>query len=587
MKKLLSGNEAIARGTWEAAVDYATGYPGTPSTEILETLFSYSDIDADWSANEKVALDVGLGVSLSGKRALVTMKHVGLNVASDTFMVIPYSGIIGGLVIVSADDPGMHSSQNEQDNRYFARFAKVPLLEPADPQEAKDFVALAFEISERFETPVLLRTTTRISHAKGVVEFGERRSREPLHYQTDIPRFLVPPFAKRRRPTVEARLDALREFSERFEYNRVEEGDPGVGVIASGVGYQYAREVLPDATFLRLAMSHPFPAQKAREFCARFDEVVVIEEGEPFVEEQLRLAGITNITGKERIPLEGELNPEIVARALFGDPVPESFNSEMPIPPRPPLFCLGCPHRGVFYVLKKMMKQNVVALGDIGCYTLGGLPPYSSMQTSFCMGASVGNAVGFAAGSVDNGGEKAVGIIGDGTFLHGGIPGLIDMVYKRSPATLVICDNSTTAMTGQQDNPSSGSRRHEDGPRVDIARLVESIGVEHIAVVDPYDMKALRKTLREAIRFPGPAVVIARHACLMKTEERERMRSLDPIQFEAESCNGCKLCYDLGCPAIEWSDDDGPVIDELQCVGCEMCAELCKPGALHGPALTE
>lgn len=583
MKELLSGNAAIARGTWEAGVHYATGYPGTPSTEILETIATLPDIVSEWSTNEKVALDVAMGVSLSGRRALVTMKHVGLNVASDSFMVYPYSGCIGGLVVVSADDPGMHSSQNEQDNRYFAKFAKVPLLEPVDPQEAKDFIAIAFDISERFETPVLLRTTTRISHAKGVVELGRRTEVTPKQYGTDIPRFLVPPFARRRRPTVEEKLKRLQEFSERFEYNRVEEGDPEVGVISSGVAYQYAREVLPEATFLRLGMAFPFPVEKARAFCGRFDTVHVIEEGEPFIEEQLRIHGITNIVGKEKIPLMGELNPEILAEAIHGTPVPAGFTAEVPIPPRPPLFCLGCPHRGVFYVLKKMMKEKVVALGDIGCYTLGGLPPYSSMQTSFCMGASVGNALGFSR-LVEDGGHKAVGVIGDSTFLHGGIPGLIDMVYKGSNATLVICDNSTTAMTGQQDNPATGKTiSGSPAPRVDLETLVRSTGVEFVRTIDPYDLKPLRKTLREAIRHPGPAVVITRHPCLMIREERVRHRHREPIRFEAEACNLCKLCYDLGCPAIEWNDETGPVIDELQCVGCEMCTELCVPGALHAP----
>ncbi len=579
MKALMSGNQAIARGAWEAGVHHVTGYPGTPSTEILENVLSYADVQAEWSTNEKVALDVGLGVSLAGKRALVTMKHVGLNVAADTLMVIPYSGCIGGLVVVTADDPGMHSSQNEQDNRYFARFAKVPLLEPIDPQEAKDFVRSAFEISEQFETPVLLRTTTRISHAKGVVALGERVEVEPKTYRTDIRRFLVPPFGRWRRPTVEQRLTALLAFSETFPYNRVEEGDPAVGVIASGVGYQYAREVLPDATYLRLGMSFPFPVALARAFCQRFERVWVIEEGEPFVEEQLRIHGIANVTGKQKIPLIGELNPEILAQAIHDEPVPKGFADEIALPPRPPLFCLGCPHRGVFYELKKMMKSDVVALGDIGCYTLGGLPPYSSMQTSFCMGASVGNAVGFALGNRGNG-HKAVGVIGDGTFLHGGIPGLIDMVYKRSDATLVICDNSTTAMTGQQENPSSGhTSRHDPAPKVDLVKLLESIGVDFVRTVDPYDLKLLRKTLRQAIRHPGPAVVVARHACLRIEEERRKER--EPIGFEAEDCNQCKLCMDLGCPAMEWDDATGPVIDELQCVGCAMCAELCVTDALH------
>ena len=581
----MSGNEAIARGAWEAGVHYATGYPGTPSTEILENICRYDGIESDWSTNEKVALDVGMGVSLSGRRALVTMKHVGLNVASDSFMVYPYSGVIGGLVVLTADDPGMHSSQNEQDNRYFAKFGKVPLLEPTDPQEAKDMIAIAFDLSEEFETPVLYRTTTRISHAKGVVELGERTEVTPKSYKTDIPRFLVPPFSKKRRPTVEAKLDDLREFSESFAYNRVEDGDSDVGVITSGVAYQYAREVLPDASYLRLGMAFPFPIEKAKAFCSRFEKVFVIEEGEPFIEEQLRIGGITNIVGKQKIPLMGELNPEILAQAIHGTSIPQSYASEMPIPPRPPLFCLGCPHRGVFYVLGKMMKQNVVAMGDIGCYTLGGLPPYSSMQTSFCMGASVGNALGFARIASGNGNAKPVGIIGDGTFLHGGIPGLIDMVYKKSQATLVICDNSTTGMTGQQENPASGKSISGDAaPAVDIVKLVESLGVEHISTIDPYDMKQLRKVLRNAIRHPGPSIVITQHSCLMIKEEREKSR--EPIAFDADKCTLCKLCHDFGCPAIDWDAETGPVIDEVQCIGCKMCAMLCQPDALYAEEVT-
>jgi indolepyruvate ferredoxin oxidoreductase alpha subunit len=584
----MSGNQAIARGAWEAGVNYATGYPGTPSTEIIENISNYDDLESNWSTNEKVAFDVAMGVSLAGKRAMVTMKHVGVNVASDSLMVVPYSGVIGGLVVISADDPGMHSSQNEQDNRYMAKFAKVPVLEPIDPQEAKDFVRIAYDISEKFETPVMFRTTTRIAHAKGVVELGDRTEVEPKKYETDIQRFLVPPFARRRRPTVEERLVRMKEFSESFEFNRVEEGDPSIGVIASGVGYQYAREVLPDATYLRIGMAHPFPIEKARAFCERFENVHIIEEGEPFMEEQLRLGGVTNIVGKDKVPLMGELNPEILANVLDGTPIPQGYADEIAIPPRPPLFCLGCPHRGVFYVLQKMMKTNVVALGDIGCYTLGGLPPYSSLQTSFCMGASVGNAVGFAKGNEGHTNAKAVGVIGDGTFLHGGIPGLIDMVYTNSNATLLIADNSTTAMTGQQENPASGKTVNgQPAPEVDLVKLVEAIGVEYVREIDPYDMKLLRKTMREAINHPGPSVVITKHQCLMIKEKKREMRGREPIHFEAEDCNNCKLCYDLGCPAIEWSDETGPVIDGLQCVGCEMCAELCKPGALHGPVAVD
>jgi indolepyruvate ferredoxin oxidoreductase alpha subunit len=327
-------------------------------------------------------------------------------------------------------------------------------------------------------------------------------------------------------------------------------------------------------------MAFPFPINKARAFCERFDTVYVIEEGEPFVEEQLRIHGITNIIGKEKVPLMGELNPETLEQVFNGTPIPKSFAEEMPIPPRPPLFCLGCPHRSVFYTLKNMMKLNVVALGDIGCYTLGGLPPYSSMQTSFCMGASVGNALGFAKMSTEKGSPKAVGVIGDGTFLHGGIPGLVDMVYKNANSTLIIADNSTTAMTGQQENPSTGKAINgESAPQVDIIKLVESIGVEFIREIDPYDLKLVRKTLREAINHPGPAVVVMKHSCLMIKEERKKHH--EPIQFQPEDCNNCKLCYNFGCPAIDWDDETGPIIDELQCVGCGVCAELCQPDALY------
>jgi len=588
-KQLMSGNQAIARGAWEAGVQFATGYPGTPSTEILENITSYAEIEADWSTNEKVALDVAMGVSLAGKRVLVTMKHVGVNVAADSLMVYPYSGCIGGMVIVTADDPGMHSSQNEQDNRYFAKFAKVPILEPTDPQEAKDFVRIAFELSEEFETPVLLRTTTRISHAKGVVELGDRTEAPSKRYRMDIPRFLVPPYARRRRPEVEKRLARLQQFSESFEFNRVEAGDSEIGVIASGVGYQYAREVLPDATYLRLGMAFPFPIEMAREFCERFETVHVIEEGEPFVEEQLRIHGVTNLVGKEKIPLMGELSPEIVAEALGGPAAPASYGEEIAIPPRPPLLCLGCPHRAVFYVLQQLMPRKVVAMGDIGCYTLGGLPPYSSMQTCFCLGASVGNALGFALAMKDAASSEAmhgVGVIGDGTFLHGGIPGLIDMVHRQVPSTLVICDNSTTAMTGQQENPASA--RCLDGsaaPELNLPKLVEALGVGFVRTVDPYDLKALRKTLREAIAHPGPAVVIAEHACLMLEEERNKHR--EPVRLDMDACNQCGVCHRLGCPAIDWDDAVGPVLDEIQCVGCDLCVQLCAPGALMSPEASE
>jgi len=579
MKKLMSGNEAIAQGAWEAGIEHATGYPGTPSTEILENLSRYAEVRSDWSTNEKVALDVGMGISLAGKRALVTMKHVGVNVAADSLMVYPYSGVLGSLVLISADDPGMHSSQNEQDNRYFARFAKVPVLEPSDSQEAKDYVRHACEISERFQVPVMLRTTTRIAHAKGVVELGERQQVETVAYETDIPRWLVPPFAKRRRPVVEERLDRMQAFAETFVGNRVEEGDPKVGVIANGVAYQYAKEVLPDASYLRLGMCFPFPEQMVREFCQRFDEVLVVEEGEPFIQEMCVLHGITNVVGKERIPLMGELNPEILAQAIHDEVTPESYAKDIAIPPRPPMLCLGCPHRGAFHELKKMMKFDLIAMGDIGCYTLGGLPPYSSMQTSFCMGASVSNATGFNQAVDPDRKARAVGVIGDGTFLHGGIPGLMDMVYKQVDSTLLILDNTTTGMTGQQSNAASGkSIDGGEAPSVDLVALCKTLGVRFVETVDPVDMKAMRKTLRAAVKHKGPSVLITQSPCRMLREERAKPQVT--ISFDPESCTKCGLCYDLGCPAMDWNDETGPVINELDCVGCNMCASYCKPRSL-------
>lgn len=572
-RRLLSGNAAIARGAYEAGVAFAAGYPGTPSTEILENIASYPEIDCHWAANEKVAFDEAMGVAIAGKRALVAMKHVGLNVAADSFMVFPYSGTVGGFVVITADDPGMHSSQNEQDNRYFAKFAKVPLLEPADAREAKDFVIAAFELSEAFQTPVLLRTTMRLAHTKCVVELGERKEPPPREFNRVIPDWVVPVFSRRLRPRLDARLLRLAEFAEDFPYHREEAGDGEIGVLASGVAYHYAREVLPGAGFLKLAMTYPLPRRKVLEFCRRYRTVYVVEETEPFLEEQVRLIGVTNIVGKDRLPASGELSPEAVEMAVRGTAPPADLSGEIAIPPRPPMLCAGCPHRGVFYALNRL---KLLVAGDIGCYTLGCLPPLSALHTTFCMGASIGNALGFGKAGI----RDAVAVIGDSTFIHAGIPALIDVVYNKGTTTVVILDNRTTGMTGHQHHPGTGrTLRGEPTHRLDLQGLVRAVGVEFVLEVDPYDLKATRQAIKEAVEHPGPAVVITNRPCVLIPEEKAKVRQ--PYRVLAENCNGCGICYRLGCPAVL----QGPVadIDRFSCTGCSLCQQVCPHRAIVLP----
>jgi indolepyruvate ferredoxin oxidoreductase alpha subunit len=575
MKKLLSGNEAVARGVYEYGVKFAAGYPGTPSTEILENIAKYKEVDAQWCANEKVAFDEGIGTALGGIRTVISMKHVGLNVASDAFMVFPYCGTNAGFLVISCDDPGMHSSQNEQDNRYYAKFAKVPLLEPSDSQEAKEFVGIGLRISEEFKTPVLMRMTTRISHAKGVVEEGERREYTPKKYERNIPKQVVPVFAKYLRPIVEEKIRELSKFSETFEHNRIEEGELPIGVIASGISYQYAREVLPRAWFLKLGMPYPLPKKKVIEFCKKFEKVWIIEENEPFLEEQIRNLGITNIIGKEKITSIGELNPGIVESAIKGTPLPKDYGDEIEILPRPPLFCIGCPHRGVFYTLKKL---NTLATGDIGCYTLGCLPPYSSLHTTFCMGTGVGNAFGFEKVIGEELNNNIAAIIGDSTFIHAGIPSLIDIVYNKGRTTVIILDNKTTGMTGHQDHPGTGKTLHgEPTHTLDIEKLVTSIGVKFVKKVNPYNLKRTKEIIEEAIKYEGPSVVITEHPCIMLKSERSKPKI--PFYVKKELCTQCGDCLDFGCPAMT-KVDEFPIIDRLLCIGCSMCAQLCKSKAI-------
>jgi indolepyruvate ferredoxin oxidoreductase alpha subunit len=571
-KGFLSGNEAIARGAYEAGVRVAAAYPGTPSTEILETLATYPDIDVEWSPNEKVALEVAMGAAFCGARVLVAMKHVGLNVAADPLMTLSYTGSPGGVVVVSADDPGMHSSQNEQDNRHYARMAKIPMLEPADSEEARRFVRLAFALSEELDTPVLLRVTTRICHSKGVVTLEER---DPLdqkfHFGRDPAKYvMVPGHARTRHTLVEQRMRGLRKLSEKFPENRIEGTGEGPAVITSGIAYQYVRECLPDAPVLKLAITYPLPRKLIKRFASKHGPVTVVEELDPFLEEQIRSFGV-KVKPRPEDWLEGELSPERVAPAL-GVPLAVSA-SQAGVRPRPPVLCPGCPHRAVFVALKKL---RLVATGDIGCYTLGALPPLKNVDTCVCMGAGIGHAHGFSKVLPPEERSKVVAVIGDSTFVHSGITGLLDIVYNQGQCTILILDNGTTAMTGRQDHPGTGKTlRGEPTFQLKYEDLSRALGVRDVRVVDPLDQEDTIRQLREATENPEPSVVICRAACNLIRGYKRTAFEIDP-----EECNDCEACLRIGCPAIQ-KVDDKILIDPLVCHGCSLCMQQCKFGAIH------
>ncbi|MBS4028824.1 MAG: indolepyruvate ferredoxin oxidoreductase subunit alpha [Ignavibacteriales bacterium] len=581
-KQFLSGNEAIARGAWEAGIHVACGYPGTPSTEIIENLARYEDVDVEWSTNEKVAFDVAYGASIAGARSLVSMKHVGVNVALDSLMVTPFSGVNGGFVVITADDPGMHSSQNEQDNRFFAKFAKIPMLEPSDCQEAKEFVKVAFDISEQFDVAVFLRTTTRTSHSKSIVEFSEPNRTPPQKYKQDPHKHVVPIWGKRWRNNIEERLKKLEEFAETFPFNAIEWNSKKIGVITSGICYEYAKEVFPDASFLKLGMIFPLPKKMIEYFCDGVEKIYVIEELEPFLEEQLRLLGVknpfglTNISGKDMFTNIFELSPDIVSRAFNGNGKQKNFESEITIPPRPPVMCPGCPHSGVYYVLHKL---KTIVTGDIGCYTLGALPPFNALDTTFCMGSGIGNAFGMEKVHRNTMGKKLVAVIGDGTFLHSGIAPLIDIVFNKGITTIVLMDNSTTGMTGHQQHPGMGKTvRNLDTFAINYEQLIRAIGVNHIRVVDPYDLEETEAAMKEALALNEPAVVISRRPCVLIEEEKAKTRY--PYEILDELCEECDLCLKIGCPAIDGSQSV-PFISKERCIGCNLCAELCNFDAIR------
>ncbi len=572
IRKLLTGNEAIARGAYEAGVRVACAYPGTPSTEILENLAQYPEINSQWSTNEKVAVEVAQGACFAGARVIAAMKHVGVNVAADPLFTLGYNGVNGGFILVSADDPGMHSSQNEQDNRYYAKFMKYVLLEPSDSQEAKDFVAAGLAISEQFDTPVMLRTTTRISHSKSLVELKDRQEVPVKPYQKNVAKYFVVPANQRpKRPLIEDRLLRLSKFADTFFGNRVEGSGKEFAVITNGTGYLYAKEALGDrATYLKLGMTSPLPAELIRSFAAKYEKVYVIEEGEPFLEEQIKALGIA-VIGKEIFPRIGELSTAIVREKLLGVKLPLLSVDCTEVPGRPPVLCAGCPHRGVFSLVAKMAD---IVTSDIGCYSLGYMPPLNAGDTCIDMGASIPNALGFSKILPD---KKIVATIGDSTFLHSGITGLIDVAYNRGPVTVVILDNSITGMTGHQQNPATGFDLHgKPAPQVRIEDLVRACGINKIWIVDAYDMKACETALREAIESREPAVVIARRPCVLILRGHVR----EPLEIVEEACKLCRSCLKIGCPAMELRD--GKVkIDAKVCTGCGVCMQICKFGAIR------
>ncbi len=583
MRTLMSGNEAIARGAWEAGVKVATAYPGTPSTEILQNVALYKEIYAEWSANEKVALDTAIGAAYAGQRAMAAMKHVGLNVASESLFYSSYTGINAGLVVITADDPGLHSSQNEQDNRHYARFAKVPMLEPADSQEAKDFVKLGIELSEKFDTPVLVRTTTRTSHAKSAVDLRDRQEVPKRPYVKNPPKYvMIPGYAKMRHPVVEERMLKLRTWAEDTEINTIEWGDRSMGIITAGIAYQYAREIFPHASIMKLGMVWPLPEDKFRQFNEEVSRLYVLEELDPFLEESVRALGIP-VEGKSIFPMIDELTPEQVREsAIKANLISSNGNGYKPdigpLPRRPPVLCAGCGHRDVFWSLRQL---KVAVNSDIGCYALGVLPPLESTDTIGCMGASIGVAIGMRHAGLE---KDNVAVIGDSTFFHAGLPALATAIYNKTPLVLIVVDNRTTGMTGHQGNPGSGETLmgQTTGTRIDIGAVARAMGVPHVYEVEGREIKGLQSIVKEALKTGETAVIVANTVCVFVASHNR-----EAYTVVTEDCNGCTLCFRIGCPAIYKSDaldvkTNRPKawIDPEQCVGCGLCYDVCARQAI-------
>ena len=572
MKQLMTGNEGIARGAWEAGVTVVAAYPGTPSTEITENAARYPEMYAEWSPNEKVAMEVGIGASIGGARTLVAMKHVGVNVAADPLFTFAYTGVNGGLVLVSADDPGMHSSQNEQDNRHYGRAAKVPVIEPADSQEAKDYTKAAFQISEDFDTPVILRTTTRVSHSQSIVEVADRVEQPLKEYKKNPAKYvMVPANAKKRHVVVEARLQELAAFAETTGLNRVEWADKKIGIITSGVTYQYVREVLPQASVLKLGLVWPLPERLIRDFAAQVETLYVIEELDPFIEDAVKGWGIP-VTGKAIFGNIGEIFAQTIAEKILGVPAVQSAGTEMPV--RPPVMCAGCPHRGVFYILNKL---HVTVNGDIGCYTLGCQPPLSAMDTTICMGASIGTALGMEKARGRDFARHNAAIIGDSTFIHSGITGLVDVVYNQGTTTVIILDNRITAMTGHQQNPVTGlTLKGQPTKEVDLELLARAIGVNRVVTIDPFNLKEVEAVLKAELAAEEPSVVITKKPCVLIIKKPEK----EICMVNPDFCTGCKRCLRLGCPGLVMVEKK-VAINPMQCNGCGLCLQVCQQNAIR------
>lgn len=583
MKRLLSGNEAIAHGAWEAGIAVASAYPGTPSTEILENLACYDEPYCEWAPNEKVALEVAIGASIAGSRSMAVMKHVGLNVAADPLFTLAYTGVNGGLIIVSADDPGMHSSQNEQDNRNYAKFAKIAMLEPSDSQEARDFVHEAIRISEEYNTPVLLRVTTRISHGKSVVEVTNERTMKTVPYKKNIPQFVCTPANSRRlRVELEERLEKLSEFSNSSSLNRIEWHDKKIGIVTAGIAYQYAKEAFGEnASYFKVGMTYPLPIEKIREFASQVETLYVIEELDPFMEEQLRAAGI-NCIGKEKLPAIGELSPDLISKCLLGKETSKLEVDSEKLVGRPPIMCPGCPHRGVFYLLSR--ERNILVSGDIGCYTLGSAEPLKAMDTCICMGASVSAGHGAQIAFKQQGNNmRVVSVIGDSTFFHSGIAGLMNILYNKNNTLTIILDNRITGMTGHQDNPGTGyTIKGEETVAIDIVKLCKGLGIENVCEVNPLDLEETKKAIKAGLASDKPSVIVAKWPCVLKkpTEVDKKDFTVAKKKYHVleEKCKLCNLCLSSGCPAL--CMDKTVTVDLDLCNGCGVCAEICPFDAI-------
>lgn len=573
MKELMLGNKAVARGLYEAGCKVISSYPGTPSTEITEEAAAYKEVYCEWAPNEKVALEVAHGATLGGVRAACAMKHVGLNVAADPLFTISYQGLNAGLVVCVADDPGMHSSQNEQDSRHYAIAAKLPMLEPSDSEESRVFAKKAFEMSEKFNTPVLLKMVTRVSHSQSIVDTEERIEPAQVPYVKDPTKVMMTLNSRNAHVRVEQRTKDLIEYAENCEFNRVEMGkDTSVGIITDSTSYQYAREVLgEDACILKLGLINPLPEKLIKDFAAKVDKVVVLEELDPIIENHCKQLGI-KVSGKDTFPICGEFSQNLV-RECLGMKVPEHMSIDENVPARPPVMCAGCPHRGIFYILK---KKKCMVYGDIGCYTLGAVAPLNAMDLNVCMGASCSGLHGFNKAMGEAGESNSVGVIGDSTFIHSGMTGITDISYNMSNSTVIILDNSITGMTGHQQNPTTGKNlRGEPAGKVDLEALCKALGFNRVRVVDPYDLKAVEEAVIEELAAKEPSIIISRRPCVMIKGTVHK----PPISVDEDKCVGCKQCMSIGCPAIAVKDKKAH-IDPTLCIGCKVCSQMCKFGAI-------